>query len=579
MKNKLLILAIFLLPSCSELNLRPLSEGSSENWLNNQAEVEMSLNKLFDINYWYSSLLPISTSRTTNAGELQYWDRSTDDWNQRESTTEITSSTINGQTAFVNILWDLSYECIASANRLINGLKTNIDGVSSQKLLIYDANARFVRASQYAKLIFLWGDVPYYDTTISIEQAFGLKRESKDVILKKIYADYDYAIEYLPNMYANNEKTYATKGAALALKARIAVYMGDYPVAISAAKKCMELGIYQLEPTYGQLFLSSTRSSKEVVFSNPRLVSQDIKMPKTRVAEPLPRLVGGFGNGGPSLDLFYSYLCTDGLPVDKSPLFNPMEPFKNRDPRCTASIVEFGTPWLGYIYQPHPDSLNTLNTQTGVYVKNQDSRGYLQWAAFNGLVWKKGIDEDWLDLQTDPLNIVIRYADVLMIYAEAKIEQNDIDQSVLDALNMVRSRAYKVNYTESTAYPAITSRNQAELRKVLRIERRMEFAFEGLRYADLIRWRIAAAALDKKPIYAMLDVPDLRERIVNKGLWFIPQTPTIDENGIPDFSNLYRDGYIRYLAIRSFDSTRQYLWPLPTTEVNINNNIKQNPGY
>ena len=106
----------------------------------------------------------------------------------------------------------------------------------------------------------------------------------------------------------------------------------------------------------------------------------------------------------------------------------------------------------------------------------------------------------------------------------------------------------------------------------------MEFAGEGLRYNDLIRWKLAGKALTR-PIYGLLDPPDLRAKVVEPGLWFFPETPNIDEDGIPDFSDLYNAGFIKLLANRQFDVSKQYLWPIPTSEILINNNLTQNPGY
>src|SRR5690606_12567581 len=114
--------------------------------------------------------------------------------------------------------------------------------------------------------------------------------------------------------------------------------------------------------------------------------------------------------------------------------------------------------------------------------------------------WKKGIDESWgpsTGYEMDNDHVVIRYSDVLLIYAEAKIELNQIDKSVIDAINMVRSRAYGVNIEDISNYPAIQLSSQSELRKRVRNERRVEFAYEGLRYYDLIRWRIADKVLNK----------------------------------------------------------------------------------
>jgi hypothetical protein len=165
------------------------------------------------------------------------------------------------------------------------------------------------------------------------------------------------------------------------------------------------------------------------------------------------------------------------------------------------------------------------------------------------------------------------------MYAEAKIELGQIDQSVLDAMNMVRARAYKVNYTATSSYPAVTTTNQAQLRKILRVERRMEFAFEGTRYHDLIRWRLAEKALNNHPIYGVLDPADMRTKLVKKGLWFFPSTPQIDDDGLVDFSAMYNAGLIKMLAERKFDASKQYLWPIPSTEIKINPNMIQNTGY
>src|SRR5690606_1949244 len=125
--------------------------------------------------------------------------------------------------------------------------------------------------------------------------------------------------------------------------------------------------------------------------------------------------------------------------------FDPREPFKNRDPRCAATIVPFGSLHLGVIYQPHPDTMRVWNQNLGVFQNNTDNRSIGLYASFNGLVWKKWLKQGWYSgNRGDMDNIVIRYADVLLMYAEAKIELGEIDNSVLNAINSVRSRAYQV---------------------------------------------------------------------------------------------------------------------------------------
>ena len=190
------------------------------------------------------------------------------------------------------------------------------------------------------------------------------------------------------------------------------------------------------------------------------------------------------------------------------------------------------------------------------------------------------MDETWLEngKDVDPDKIVIRYADVLLMYAEAKIELNEVDQSVLDAINRVRARAYGVGLADTDKYPAVTGTDPAKLRKTVRLERRMEFANEGLRYMDLVRWRLASKALTNKSYGILYPSSLLIDKVTSKGGWFWPSTPRIDEDGIPDFTEMENAGQIAVLSQRLWND-RQYLWPVPTKEVLINENLKQNPDY
>lgn len=181
-------------------------------------------------------------------------------------------------------------------------------------------------------------------------------------------------------------------------------------------------------------------------------------------------------------------------------------------------------------------------------------------------------------MRTEADRIVIRYADVLLMYAEAKIELNQIDQAVIDAMNEVRARAYEVDKSETGKYPAFKMADQQTLRTQIRMERRMEFPKEGLRYMDLIRWHLMDKVMSKK-VYMMLYPSSLLiEKVVNEGDWFWPFAPDIDENGLADFSKMETAGKIAVVASKNWND-RQYLWPIPTTEVQINSNMKQNPGY
>lgn len=560
MKVKLLYICFPLfLFSCQKLDLNPLSQGSSETWNADEEELIMSINDLYREALWKK--------------DLDDW---TDDWIFRDGLTDITNATINGQSSFVISYWQDTYKAIARANTILESIERVAETLSEEQLNAYIAEARFVRASMYSLLLTHYRNVIYTDKTLSIEEAYEIGQLDPDELLQKIYDDYDFAIEHLKESYSSNELKRATKGAAMALKARVALYMDDYETARVSAKACIELGIYTLHSDFGELFLSKTKQSPEAIFFLPRSITLNVALGDRQ--NYIPRNNGGWAAKDPSWDLFFSFYCTDGLPVDESPIFDSKKPFKNRDPRCAETIAPFEEPLLDYIYNPHPLALKTTRISTGQEVTNNDNLAVAQYASFNGLVWKKGVANDWLlnSWRIEPDNIIIRYADVLLIYAEAKIELNDIDQSVLDAINQVRARAYKTEI-DATTYPKVITTAQDKLRKILRAERRMEFALEGLRYMDLIRWKIAEKALNT-PNYGLLNPADLITKVVDPGKWFLPEPPAIDDDGIPDFSSLSSQGLIKQIAVRKFDAKKQYLWPIPSTEV-LTSGLTQNPKY
>jgi hypothetical protein len=270
--------------------------------------------------------------------------------------------------------------------------------------------------------------------------------------------------------------------------------------------------------------------------------------------------------------LFDAFECTNGLPIDESALYDPKQPFKNRDPRLAMTIVEFGINWLGYSYQPHPDSINIWSYKENRMVSNKDSRTVAAFASYTGFLWRKGIDQSWADrLAEDNDAILFRYAEILLTYAEAKLESGQIDASLLNAINQVRARAYGVAVSQTGSYPAVTTTNAIELRKIIRRERRVEFVREGLRYMDLIRWKLAEKALTKP----VIGLPDPASQ--NRLKWPFPGITPIDDDGIPDYSAFGSD--VKIIAQRTFDKNKQYLWPIPSIERRVNPNLTQNPNY
>ena len=559
---KYICVASLLFSSCQDLDLNPLSEATNENWFNDEKEITMSVNAMYSLGFW--------------EGVEDNW---TDNEASRTSGTSFVFGTLTGQDGKVSNMWKNSYTAIARANTVIQKIENLQEGIlSEEKKNQFLGELLCTRASMYARLTFHFGDVPLVVEPIDIDAAFQMGRTPKAEVMKQIYEDFDRAISYLN--VKKGSVVRITKGAALALKARTALFNHDYQLAADAAKQCIELDYYRLYPDFEKLFYPATKNSEESIFAIPRSLSDGVSIYRFHTLERMPRNFGGWASYTPTWDLLASYECIDGLPIDESPLFDPHDPFKNRDPRCGMTIVPFNSVFLGVTYAPHPDSVKVRDYNTGELIANKDNKSYTQHASYTGLLWKKGFDETCKlnGSRIDPEMTVVRYADVLLMYAEAMIELNKIDQSVLDAINQVRARAYKVEVSDISSYPAVTATSQSELRTIVRTERRMEFAREDSRYYDLIRWGIADKSLTMKNYGILYPVDELYDRVVNKGLWFWAKAPKIDENGSADFTELEQMGLVNVLSQRSFNK-RQYLWPIPTKDILINENMTQNPGY
>ena len=579
-KQLIILMTVACVSSCSDLDLVQQDAASLGNWYSNENQFRQSVNELYRTNFW------LEDSRVG-------WN---DDSQARTDLDGIQDGSMNSEFSEGASRWQVLYKGITRANVTAEAILNQNGVLSEQSAISMLAEVDFNRATYWTYLITHFGNVPFYEHELSIDESFELPQTDKYEILQHIYDYYDFAAENLPLSYSGTE--FATKGAAYALKARAALYMGDYETAAVAAKNVMDLNVYELHSDYANLFLPETKSSKEIIFKISRSLEYNDPISSSWVKRLVPRTLGGFGNRQPTWQLLAAYESVDGLPIDESPLFDPRNPFKNRDPRLLETIVPFGsleegdgrtadqgTVFLGMAFTPHPVHKEVMSYESGKMIKNSDTRSLDQWASFNGLYWKKSINGDWKDLNTDPDKIIIRYADVLLMYAEAKIELNDIDQSVLKAINMVRDRAY----AHSTfSNPEVKTLEQQELRYIVRNERRVELAMEGLRYMDLIRWRLAEKAMSAN-IYGMLNIDsntnvdvepegELMDKVVNPGLWFWGITPEIDKDGIAHFDALYEAGLCRILNTMSF-SEKQYLWPIPHEEILLNENLEQNPGY
>lgn len=563
MKKSIISLAagLILFAGCVDLNLNPLTEGSSENWFSNAQEIEMALNELYGQDSWYFDAYRLGNS-----------DRWTDDWNQREYVYDYLKGEVSSTWGDTERHYQRFYRTVARANTVLDGVDHAAGVLSQEQIDQYKAEASFFRAVAYSYLTFLYGDVPFYTEWISLKDAYAMGNTPKQTVLEQVYADFDTAIKYLPSSYSGIRRI--TRGMAYAFKARTALWNSDWEKCRDAARGCIATREFELEKDFSKVFLPETKNSKEYVFYIPRSTSLGSVSPS--VKSMIPRVTGGNGTAQPSLECFCSFLCTDGLTIDKSPLYNPLKPFENRDPRLKATFVEPGEKLGGIVIDPRPWVKKVMNSE-GKEISNKDNRTVDQYASYNGLNLKKGVSEDWFDDFTHEGNIVImRYADVLLMLAEAKCELGELDDEAYDAINRVRARAYGVDYKQVSRYPAVTAADRDEFRTALRIERRMEFVWENHRFFDIIRWKIAEKALNKPMVGLSIE----KLKAADESSWFMPSDilPAVDRDGVVDLKPLLGKNCLVQTAFGIF-SKKQYLFPFPADEILSCPNLIQNEDY
>lgn len=562
MKNSTRIIFILLLTivhgltSCDDyLDRMPLSGPSDEDYFKNEEELTLVVNGLYNALVFHpTDNMPVNL--TIDAASDIGWDRNT------SPLQALGRGDHDSNNGYVVNIWTNSYKVVGKCNFILDNIDKLVDQMDAEKLERYRAETRFIRAYVYQYLIDYFGGVPLMHTGVELSEA-NIPKSSKEEVAQFILEELAEAAESLPASYDADDLGRATKGAALTIRARAALHNGLWKEAAESASEVMELGIYDLHPHYGELFSYAGESSNEIIFAYQYLRLQGTKTHST-TRNYLSRNAQGTSNKVPSQALIDSYQCLDGYPIDESPSYDPEYPFDNRDPRLGFTVALPGSEFFGFQFETHKDSVKCWNysygTSVPMRVDNQDALN--AYATFSGYCWKKYVDLEDKDYTTQSeLNIIqARYAEVLLIYAEAMIEDGQINQSVYDAINTVRQRP-------SVEMPPISAgMSQQELREIVRKERLYELANEGFRMVDLKRWEIADKLMNHT-LYGR----------VPKGL--LSDAPAIDAWGYVDYSSVANRTDMRVIENRKFNANRDYLWPIPNIEVITNPNLEQNPGY
>lgn len=366
-------------------------------------------------------------------------------------------------------LYSEPYQGIAACNYFLQNV-TGVEAVPQATKDAYSAEVRFLRALFYFELVQFFGDVVLYKEAPKTVEDAKIAKSPKADVLAFVLEDLDYAIATLPaSAYAGH----AVKASAQMLKARVRLYQQNWTDAVALTSAIMGTNTFSIfQGGYANLFLQPTQQGNpEIIFSTKYLAPNNPQGGEGMLVE-----IGWYGAVQPYQNLVDEYETVTGKMItDPASGYDAASPYAKRDPRLKMTIQVPGDPYI------NPDG-STFVTSDPILT------GYSQ---------KKYMDISKLpwDRSKTPLtdmNVVhMRYAEVLLAYAEAKNELSGPDATIYDALNKIRSRT-------GVNLPAVdqTKYNSKEtLREFIRHERRVELAMEGHRYFDLKRWGIMAAKL------------------------------------------------------------------------------------
>lgn len=554
------IILIFSYGCKNYLNLIPQSEVTDLTFWNTPNDFELAAN------WFYSnSLLPLETGGIINSDNMSdiAFDMSAD---PVSSGTYVAPAQDDG-------VWSEAYAGIRQANKLIEeGEKS----VIKDQILPYLGEGYFFRAYNYFNLLKTYGGVPLIDSVLDPGNKEIYKpRASMDETTNFILSDLDTAIQDL-NVKSQTETGRICKEAAEAFMARVCLFEGTWnefhntgnsdsllDLAISESKSVIDSKAYSLYTgegiqSYRDLFIDNTS------VNNPESIITINYVANINFGTPNWVYGISWGPLNPTKKMADMYLCTDGLPVDKSPLFEGYDScvseFHNRDPRMSESLI---TPGLEII---RPQFSTPEPQWPGVGNNRNVNSGYMLYKFISenpapGLSAESNVDFN-----------VMRYAEVLLIYAEATYERSgQISDADLDiSINALRDRVGMPHLTN-----AFVQANGLDMRTEIRRERTVELAFEGFRWDDLRRWKTAEVELPE----SILSIK------VSGTQWDSPQI-TIDGNSTPGlFYNLpsseLDNGFfvLQPSSQRFFDPNKNYLLPIPSQQIALNPDLIQNPGW
>ncbi len=558
MKNKIkisvlfIILASTLAVSCDKslLNKAPLDRLSDAALWNDLNLVQAYVNDQYRVLPsldWYDKVRGLTLSSACDESIHQYGYDGIYDMNKGA----LAASNMTGFDT-----WKYDYGFIRNCNIFFSNL-SRIPDTDSASLDRMKGEVYFLRAYAYFELAERYGGVPLITEPFQLNDDFQVQRSSYDSTVNYIVGQCDSAITLLPLSYSSDKDFgRATRGAAMALKSRALLYaasplwnpgndIAKAKKAADAAKAVIDLQLYPLYDgpmgDYYKIFIDNT--NPEIIFqrtidiTNANTVYAAIE----QIEGPNGGInalgqYGGWNTNSPSQNLVDAFGMSDGLPITTSPLYNSQNPYANRDPRFYSDINYDGAVWHDVPLEFYAGGRNSIQNTNNSDAQNCSRTGYTM---------RKHLNPTF-DYQNDPLGqtydpwIIFRISEMYLNYAEAEYYAGEEDQARW-ALGLLRSRP-------SVNLPAITESGTALLDRI-RNERQVEMCFEGHRFFDVRRWKIA----------------EVTENIPLKGI-AITLSGSVKSYAVKDVQE------------RVFTAPKHYLFPIPQYELD-KVQLTQNPNY
>ena len=532
--------------------------------------------QMTDANFWQTEDHIRSVANTfTEALQGKYWLNITEimadsaPWAVTTAFRTIGAGNFTTETSQINSLWVTAYTGIGRVNYFLNNYKRAVN-VSEEIRERYAAEAYFYRAYNYWVLTTYFGDVPYITSELNVDSPDVYRgRDKREEIIKAVTKDLEDHYKNLPEYISAGSTEFGriSQCAALALLSRIYLYNEMYTEAVSAAERAMSNSYHTLYSTgnpdgdYTNLFNWTGRASRNAANKEVLLAficNYDLGE-AARTSHNLSRecwVPGDYARFVPTNSMIEAYLTADGKIWDPSTAATYEDVFKGRDPRMVQSILAPGTPWEG------GKSADLISTDDKIYTYPLLTNDKSAAMTYSGYYMRKYVEPSTVKYVGHDDNdiIMIRYAEVLLNYVEAKERLGTLSQEDLDiTINKIRDRVGMVHLKLNDLPQG------SDIRQEIQRERRVELFFEGHRYFDIIRWKQGELLAE--------DLLGVNRR------WLDQSRLNVNLGGLT-WKTKNGQQYLLIEEGRQFNPEKHYLLPVPFKQMQLNPNLApQNPGW